>query len=414
MNTPDSHDSPPKEGSRETGRSLSIPVAQFRTAFPHVSFLAVMIFFAMYARLLLAPLLIYIQNDLGIGTAQATSIFIPLSISYAGAMLVSGYFARAIFHRRTIALSAVTVGFGLGLLGVSNSLISLYAATTIIGAGAGLYPPSGVSSVTHFVHDDIRGRAIALHEVGPNLAFVLAPIAVSLGTSLGSWRIIAIGSGAIAALTGVVFDRRALSGRFAGEPPRLKIVGPLLRQPKFWVIVVLFSLAASSTLGVYSILPTFLVQSEGLSPGFTNTLLSVSRISGVVVVLIAGVLIDRIGVARTIGIVFLLTGSLTIGIGCSTGVPLLIAVFLQPVIITAFFPAAIGAMADLGPPLVRNVAVSLVIPVVNIVSNGVFPSLMGRLAETGTIRSGFIGLGVLMVAGIALLPLLRERQSTEV
>lgn len=386
----------------------SIPITQLRTASLHVSFLTVMIFFSMYSRLLLAPLLIYLQTDLGIGTAEATSLFIPLSIAYAAAMLSSGYLATHMNHRRTIALSAVVLGVGLILFGVSRNLSVLYGSSALIGGGAGLYPPSGVASVTELVHEDIRGRAIALHEVGPNLAFVVAPLVVTLGVSVASWRWVTIGSGIIAIVAGVAFDRRALAGGFPGEAPRIKTVIPLLKRPEFWAIVVLFSVAASSTIGVYSILPTFLVQSEGQAIGTTNTLLSVSRISGVLVVLVTGVLLDTFGVRRIIFVVFFTTGILTIGIGVLRETPMLVMVFLQPIIITAFFPAAVGAMADLGPPTVRNVAVSLIIPVVNVISNGVFPSLMGALTEAGSVRGGFIGLGVLLVASTALLPLVPD------
>jgi NNP family nitrate/nitrite transporter-like MFS transporter len=392
-------------------RTSDIPFSRFKDAAPQVSFLAVMIFFSMYSRLLAAPLLVFIQTDLGISPGQSTRLFLPLSIAYAGAMLVSGFLTEKAHHRRTIALSALVIGIGLILVALVQSLPGMYVAFTLIGAGSGLYPPSGVASVTSLVDDHIRGRAIALHEVGPNLGFVLAPLFVSIGTSLGDWRWVAAISGVVAVVTGVLFDRYARSGRFHGQRPQLANIGPLIRKPEFWAIFVFFSLAASSTIGVYSILPTFLIRVEGYPVGPVNTLLSVSRISGVIAVLVSGILVDRIGVARLIALVFLLTGALTVAIGVLPGTPMLVAVFLQPVIITAFFPAAISAMSDLGPPDVRNVAVSVIIPGVNIVSNGVFPSVMGVLTEYGAIRAGFVGLGALMVLSLTAIPLLKRPDS---
>lgn len=383
-----------------------LPYSYFKDAAPHVTFLAAMIFFSMYSRLLVAPLLVFIQDDLGIGPARATRFFLPLSIAYAVSMIASGYIAERHLHRRTIALSAVVLGAGLILVATGQSVLGMYVAFTLVGAGAGLYPPSGVAAVTTLVEDGIRGRAIALHEVGPNLGFVLAPLVVTLGTNLGSWRGVALVSGIVAVLVGLAFDRRAVAGGFAGERPRLGTIGPLMRKRQFWTIALLFSLAASSTIGVYSILPTFLIQVEGYAVGPMNTLLSASRVSGVFVVLVSGILVDRIGVPRLIGAVFLLTGALTVAIGLLHGTAMLVVVFLQPLIITAFFPAAISAMADLGPPHIRNVAVSFIIPIVNVVSNGGFPSLMGTLTEMGAERSGFIGLGVVMLLSVVTVPLL--------
>ncbi len=377
-----------------------------REAAPHVTFLAAMLFFSMYARLLVAPLLVFIQEDLGVGPARATRLFLPLSIAYALAMVGSGYLAERLFHRRTIAASALIVGIGLIMAAFCRSINGLYVAFTLVGAGAGLYPPSGVAAVTSLVEDRIRGRAIAIHEVGPNLAFVLAPLVVSIGTFIADWRWVAGVSGLAAVLSGLLFDRHAVAGRFPGERLQLHNLKPIIKQRAFWAIFVFFSLAASSTIGVYSILPTFLVRVEGMAVGPVNTLLSLSRISGIGILFVAGVMVDRIGVPRLIGIVFLITGVLTISIGAFHATPMLIGIFLQPVAIAAFFPAAVSAMADLGPPRVRNVAVSIIIPGVNIISNGVFPSVMGILTERGTVRSGFIGLGALILVSIVLVPLL--------
>jgi MFS transporter, NNP family, nitrate/nitrite transporter len=377
-----------------------------REAAPHVTFLATMIFFSMYARLLVAPLLVFIQEDLGVGPARATRLFLPLSVAYALAMLGSGHLAERFFHRRTIAASALIIGVGLIIAAFSHSFHGLYVAFTLVGAGAGLYPPSGVAAVTSLVDDHIRGRAIAIHEAGPNVAFVVAPLVVSVGTMVADWRWVAGVSGLAAIVTGLLFDRHAVAGRFPGERVRLHNLKPIMKKRAFWAIFIFFSLAASATIGVYSILPTFLVRVEGMAVGPVNTLLSLSRVSGIGMLFVAGVLVDRIGVARLIGMVFLITGVLTITIGALRGTPMLIGIFLQPVAIAAFFPAAVSAMADLGPARVRNVAVSIIIPGVNIISNGVFPSVMGILTEQGTVRSGFIGLGALMLVSIALVPLL--------
>ncbi len=386
---------------------------QLRDAAPHVTFLAAMIFFSMYARLLVAPLLVFIQVDLGVGPAQATRLFLPLSISYATTMIGSGYLAERLHHRRTIALSALVIGVGLILTAVSRSLSGLYVAFTLVGGGAGLYPPSGVAAVTSLVDDRIRGRAIAIHEVGPNLAFVMAPLIVGIGTMIADWRWVAGLSGVAAFITGILFDLHSVAGRFPGERIQLRNLASIVKQKEFWAIVAFFSLAASSTIGVYSILPTFLVRVEGLPVGPVNTLLSVSRIGGIGMLFVAGVLVDRIGVARLIAGVFLITGVLTTAIGLLQNVPMLVVVFLQPVAIAAFFPAAVSAMADLGPPRVRNVAVSVIIPGVNIISSGVFPSVMGVLTENGTVRSGFIGLGALMLVSIVLVPFLNASPARE-
>jgi NNP family nitrate/nitrite transporter-like MFS transporter len=370
--------------------------------------MAVMVFLSMYSRLLLSPLLVYIQADLAIGPAQATRFFLPLSLAYSGAMLSSGFLAERVGHRRTIATSGFTIGVGLIQIALATTVPHMYIAFAIIGVGAGLYPPSGVTSVTELVESGIRGKAIAIHEVGPNSAYVVAPLVVAAAVVAAPWRAIPAASGFAAIIISITFDRVSVAGGFRGERPQLSSLAEILKKPEFWALTAFFSLAASSTMGVFVILPTFLVNSEGYDPGTINTLISISLISGVGMIFAAGYLVDRVGVRPLIGAVMAITGALTLLIGLTRGGLMLAVVFLQPVVITAFFPPAISAIADLGPPNVRNVAVSVMIPAVNLIAGGVFPVLMGYLTERGIVRGGFVGLGAVMLVGLAMLPMLKR------
>ena len=381
-----------------------------RRAAPQLSLITFMVFLSMYARVLLSPLLVYLQTDLALSTAEATRLFLPLAVSYSGTMLVSGFVARALGHRRTISLSALVIGSGLLLVSLGSGLPALYLAYAIIGAGAGLYPPSGVASVTAMVHDRIRGKAIAIHEVGPNSAFVISPILVAVAIPFLGWRGIAAASGVVALVMAVVFDRASVAGGFRPERPHSGNLGAILRQPEFWAVTVFFSWAASSTIGVFAILPTFLIGTEGFDATMINTLISLSRVSGIAMVFMSGYLVDRYGARRTMGAVLSVTGALTALIGMLHGNAMLVVVFLQPMIISAFFPAAISAIADLGPPAMRSVAVSFMIPMVNLVANGFFPSLMGALAERDLIRYGFVGLGIVMLLSLLMLPMIRNHR----
>lgn len=380
-----------------------------RKAAPQLSLIAVMVFFSMYSRVVLSPLLVFIQDDLAIGPAVATRFFLPLSLGYSLTMLTSGFLAERIGHRRTIAASAAILGIGLLVVAVGREVSMMYLGFGLVGGGAGLYPPSGVTSLTAMVHDDIRGSAIAIHELGPNSAFVAAPLVVSGLIAFGSWRLVPLVSGIAAILMAVVFNTWSRAGGFRPARPDYHNMAGILKQPVFWAITVFFSAAASSTMGVFAILPTFLIGTEGYPVTLVNTLLSASRISGLAMVFLSGYLVDRIGVRRLIGIVLAVTGVLTVGIGALTGHVMLVMVFLQPVVITAFFPPALSAIADLGPPETRGIAVSLVIPTVNVFASGVFPMLMGFLTERGLVRSGFIGLGVVMLVSLVLLPMVPRR-----
>jgi NNP family nitrate/nitrite transporter-like MFS transporter len=70
-------------------------------------------------------------------------------------------------------------------------------------------------------------------------------------------------------------------------------------------------------------------------------------------------------------------------------------VFLQAAIAACFFPPAFAALSAIGPPSVRNVAVSLTVPVAFIVGGGLIPALIGMMGDAGS-----FGLGIGIVGGL--------------
>lgn len=384
------------------------PHQTIREALPSLLFMMIAVFFVMYGRLVFAPLLVPIRADLGISTAQAARFFLWISIGYTSSIIFSGYLARFILHRRTIALSALLLSLGLFIVGFAVTLSMARVGLLILGFGCGLYPPSGISTTTSLVANKIRGRAVALHEVGPSAAFVLAPVIASLGLQVTTWRGVIIGSGLAAFLLAITFYFFSPAGNFPGAPPHLTHIRELLGKPLLWAVAGFITLAASSTYGVFSIMPTYLVDEEGFSLELVSGVIGASRISGVVMVFLSGWLIDRLGTVRLITMVMLVTGVLTSLIGLAEGKALLVIVFFQPVVISAFFPAAISSFAYLGPPEIRNVGVSLIIPVANLTSGGLFPSIMGALSDAGRTGLGFSVFGLLMISSLLLVPMLRE------
>ena len=372
-----------------------------------------MIFLSMFARLIFSPLLVEMQADLGIGTAAATRFFLTISLGYTAAILLSGFISRHILHRGTIFASGVLVTAGLFWIGMAHRVPVMNVGFTMIGFGAGLYPPSGIASLVGLVHADIRGRAIAIHEIGPNFAFVAAPLAAAAVLSFASWRSAVVGTAFFAAVHTAAFRARGRGADFPGQVPTLGNLMTIWRIPAYWAILVFFTLAASSTIGVFSILPTYLTGIYGFQAPVVNTVLSLSRTVTIGILFVAGYLIDRFGIPRLTVAVIGVTAVLTLLLGILTGTPLLVAVFVHPIIITAFFPIAISAISNLGPPHLRSLTMSITVPVVNLVASGVFPALFGVLAERGLARWGFIGAGAIMALSLLLVPLLSSLNHAE-
>jgi len=378
----------------------------FREALPHL-LLLVAIFFTMFlARIILAPLLPAIQGELNIGHRSAGNLFFILSTGYFMSLLSSSYLASRFQHRTLIIASSIGLGLVLCMAPLVTTIAGLRTIAFLLGLSAGLYLPSGISAVTHLTRSSHWGRALAIHELAPNLAFIVAPLAAELVLHYTTWRLgLAItGSGAL--LLGLLYTTHGRGTGFRGQMPDRQAAQRLLRQPSLWLLVVLFSLGISSTLGTYTMLPLYLVSNHGVDHSSANTLLALSRVATLPMAFAGGWMADRFGPLRTIRVVFLLTGLATIALGLMKGPWLQGAVFCQPLLAVCFFPAGFSALSALNPPQYRNISVSLTIPAAFLIGGGGVPLAIGWFGDAGLFPHAFILTGMLIILGSGLTALL--------
>lgn len=378
-------------------------------ALPSVLFLTLIVFSLFFPRLLISPLLVEIRHDIGMTAGEATRLFLSISIGFIASILASGYLTQRLQHFQIITLAVFTMGCGMLFAALSQGPRSIHLAMLIVGSAAGLYPPSGLSSLAAMVSPGDRGKALSIHEFGPAISFVAAPVIVALAANLMSWRMV-LGAVAVFCLVlAPIFLVFGQGGRFHGERPSLGNLKEVLSNPQFWILGLLFMLAASAAVGVYNVLPTFLIQERGMSTTLAGSLIGASRIPGLFMLLVVGVAVDKLGFGKLIAITAAATGVMTILIGSLDGLPLRGAVLLQPMIVGAFFPAVLTALSELGAPESRNVAISLIIPAGNLAGAGLFPALTGLFADHGLFYLSFVITGVLLLAACALVPFLKTR-----
>ncbi len=379
------------------------PAAEpFRGHLGALTLLTLLFFLNFLSRIIQAPLLPAIEQDLGISHAQAGALFFFLAAGYFLSLLGSGFVSARIGHRRTMILSAAATGLALGLTAASNTLSGLRLGQFLVGISSGLYLPSAIATITGFVPSRHWGKAIAIHEVAPNAAFVLAPVLAEALLSVLSWKgvLAALGAGSI--VGGAVFLLWGRVGGFAGEAPSFGPLRALARSRNYWFMVLLFGLGIGGSMGLYTMLPLFLVSGHGFERVWANGLIALSRIPGVLAAFGSGWLTDRCGPGWTIGFVLFVNGLLTVALGIAPAavVPYLVAI--QPALAVCFFPAGFAAIALTAPPAARNIAVSLVTPFAFLLGAGALPSLIGALSEAVSFPAGFAAAGLLIGAGAVL------------
>ncbi|PKN26271.1 MAG: MFS transporter [Deltaproteobacteria bacterium HGW-Deltaproteobacteria-21] len=371
----------------------------FRSYLAPVLFLAAIFFQNFISRIILAPLLPSIEKDLALSHGQAGSFFFLMTAGYLVAMLGSGFFSARYTHRRTIVVAIATVGVALVLMALSGDLWGMRAALLLLGMCAGLYLPSGIATLTQLVDPKNWGKALAIHELGPNLGFVVAPLIASILLTWLSWRSILVVLGGMSLLLAMGFARFGRGGDFAGEAPSFTSFFVLIREPLFWAMMILFGLGVAGSLGIYAMLPLYLVFEHGADAEWANTLVALSRISGLGTAFVAGFATDRIGPKRTLFGILLLTGLITLLLGVSAGRWLILLVLLQPALSTSFFPPALAALSSSGLPVSRNVAVSFTIPLAFLFGGGIVPMFIGVMGDEGLFNLGVVTVGVLLLGG---------------
>lgn len=391
--------------SSETSQDPNIP---FRSQLGPLIILTIIFYLNFVSRIILAPLLPNIETDLNITHGEAGAFFLMISLGYFPSMMGSGFVSSKFTHRTTISISAICLGISLILISQCTSLWAIYMNLLLLGISAGLYLPSGMANLTAIFDSGHWGKAFAVHEMGPILSFLSAPILVEFLLGWFSWRIILILLGSTAILVGIAFGRFSRGGNFCGEAPNLGSLKILFAVPGFWYLLILFALGISGTAGIYTMLPLYLVVEKGLDRSWANMLIAISRISGLGTVFAAGWTADKLGARKTLTVVFLLSGLAAVFLGIVDNFWLVIAVILQPLLATCFFPAGFAALSLIVPSTIRSLGVSFTVPLGFIFGVGAIPMFIGTMGDSGMFAAGIVIVGILISCGTVLSRFLKE------
>jgi len=382
----------------------------FRAQLGPLCFLAVIFLLNFTSRIILSPLLPTIERELAISHSEAGFFFFLASGGYLVGLLSSGWLASRASHRLAIVVSSAGVGVGMLTIAFAANLGLMRLGLFGVGLAAGWYMPSAIATITSLVERPHWGKAIAVHELAPNVAFFISPFIAELFLRWASWRSALGVLGALSIVASVSFGRFGRGGAFPGESPMSSALGALLRTPAFWMMVGLFGLGVSSTVGVYAMLPLYLVTERRMEPTWANTIVAFSRSHGPFLGLLGGWASDKLGAKRTIVVSLAFTGAVTLMLGALSQPWLSAAVLLQPLLAVWFFPAAFAALAMITPPNARNLAVAFSVPFGFLIGGGAIPTLIGAMGDAGSFALGFTMTGALIAAGggVALLLKLPE------
>ena len=358
------------------------------------------------SRQILAPLMPAIEPDLGLSHVQAGYLFLTITLGFFCGQIASCFVSARIDHKRTIVISAMVPGLVLLPTALIHGRGIMLVQMTLLGLFAGLYLPSGIAAVTSMVGSRHWGKALGIHQTAPSLSGFLVPFLAEALLNFMSWRGILSAVGGMTLIFSLVYARFGRSGISRSETPRWSSIRGLLHQPSFWVMLVLLSIAISAGLGIWNMLPLYLVNECGFDRAKANHLVGWSRLSTVFITFISGWLADLVGVRRFLGMVLAMTGLVTFFLGVGPRSWLVVVIFVQAGLAICFFAPFFSALSRIVPPETRGLAVSFINPPAFVFGAGVMPAFIGYMGEFHTFSLAFAILGGAMFLSPLLLLLL--------
>jgi len=352
-------------------------------------------------RTIISPLLPIIEDELAISHAMAGSIFSFLSLGYTITLLLSGFLSPRIGYKRSIILGFAILISAVFCLKYARSYPSFAVATLFVGLGAGIYLPSVMPLLTAIFSRDNWGKAIAFHETAASFSILSIPLLTIVALRFFHWRGL-FNILSMACLVVIIFFCIFSPDPRPKKEKKARLSRILIRKD-FWIVAILWIFAASNSLGLYNLIPLFLVKEKGMSIEMANTIFGISRIGGFFIVILVGFLVDRYGAKKILFLLLLTTGLTTVGLALTQTVPqLVVMLILQATVCSGFFPVAFVAISKITSFNERSIFTGTTIAIGVIVGLGLTPFVLGAVADIWNFQYGILFLGVVTAVSCIL------------
>ena len=381
----------------------------FARIWPQVLLVAVLFFMNYVARCALSPVLAPMEASLGVGHAQVTSLLMVQGVGFAVSQSLAGFCCGLLPPRRVAALSLLASGMCLVGVYATGSLGTASLLFFGVGLSCRLYFPAGMALLGDLVRADDWGKAMGLHEMAPNMGFILLPLLAEATAWLCGWKSLFLLLGGTSMLLAGLFLLLGQGGHSPTARPSFAGCTRLLGTPAAWAAMLVMCVALCGEFSVFSILQLFLVGERAYSPENANLVLSLSRLATPLGVILGGWLADRHSAHAVLRACLVIHAASLAAMSCCTGPLLYAACAAQAVSIATLFPALFKQLALLYPLRLQPIALSLILPPAGFSANALMPWLLGVCGQYWSFGAGFVALAGASLAGALCLRALRSQ-----
>lgn len=359
------------------------------------------------SRTILSPLLPLIEDALKINHAMAGSLFLAFYVGNTAALFCSGPVSMRIGYKRTILISFIIMMASYVALKFVATYHLFMAASLVLGISGGFYLPCAIPLITASFEKKHWGKAISIHETAAGFSILSVPFLVVFAMRFVHWQTIFLFLSAVSFVMAVFFmcfspDPRPVREQKAN-------LSHVLRRKEFWILTVLWISCGIASIGIYNIIPLYLVKERGMAIDMANTIFGFSRAGGFIAMILVGVIIDRFSVRKMLFALLLCTGISTIGVA-TTHVhwQLVVMLVAQATFSVVFFPVGLMAVAKLTSLSERSIFTGAMMGISSLIGPGLSPVILGLVADRWTFQIGILSVGILTIAFCLLFNQLRE------
>jgi MFS family permease len=348
-----------------------------------------------------------IEDEYSINHAMAGVLFFSFWIGITISVFSTGFISLYTGYKKLLLYGFLILVITFFLIGYAPTYQVFAIVIFFMGLGAGVYLPCAIPLITAVFERDNWGKAISFHETATGFSFLTIPFIIVFALGFSNWKsIFLVMSGAYLFFTILLFISSPDPRPEKGEKVSISVI---LRGKTFWIMTIIWSGCAIASMGIYNIIPLFLVKERGIQIESANSLFGISRVGGFFAMILIGFVIDKFNLKKILLFLLFGTGITTIAIALVHSYWLLSSMlFAQAIFSVVFFPASLVAIAKLTNLSERSVYTGILMSISGIIGPGLSPIVLGAVADKWNFQIGILVSGIIITASCLLFRYLKE------
>ena len=298
-----------------------------------------------------APVLPQYARHFGVSIAAATFVITAFAIMRLAGAPPAGFLVQRLGERRVYISGLIIVALSTGACALADTYWQLLLFRSLGGVGSAMFTVSSLGLMIRISPPDARGRVSGLFSSGFMIGSVGGPILGALTAGLGLSAPFLIYGAALLVAAAVVFvslrNSAVIASSDGDDGPPVPFRTVFAHRAYKAALLSNFATGWASFGLRVALVPLFVVEVLGGSPGVAGLALTAFAVGNISVVIPSGYLSDRLG-RRTLLIVGLTLAALSTGaVGFTTSLPVfLMAAYIAGAATGIFVSPQQAAVAD--------------------------------------------------------------------